>query len=223
MKIEYIYHSGFTLETENYYFVFDYYKGSIDLKDKKTIVFSTHSHHDHYNEDIFDWAEENPQIMYVLSSDIKAEESKQVHILNEGEHLRLFDVDIKSFGSTDLGLSLLIQADGKTIFFAGDLNWWYWDDDSDEEKISMENAFKEEVNKLKGTNIDLAFFPVDPRLEDSYYKGGHYFINTLQPKHFFPMHFGDKYDVIPRFIHKMSDSDTNIVEISEKNQVFEIE
>lgn len=223
MKIEYIYHSGFTVETENYFFVFDYYKGEVDLKNKKTIVFSTHGHGDHYNEEIFEWAKENPHILYVLSSDIKTEASNQIYFLDEGKDLRLFDVDIKSFGSTDLGISLLIQADGMSIFFAGDLNWWYWDDDSDEEKIRMEDAFKKELDKLKGSNIDVAFFPVDPRLEDTYYLGGEYFINTTHPKYFFPMHFGDKYDVIPKFIHKMSSSDTTIVEITEINQVFKIE
>ncbi len=223
MKIEYIYHSGFTVETDNYFFVFDYYKGRVDLKDKKTIVFSTHGHGDHYNKEIYDWEKEKPHILYVLSGDIEAKASKHVYILDEEEDLKLFDVEIKSFGSTDLGISFLIKADGKSIFFAGDLNWWYWDDDSDEEKIRMELAFKNEVDKLKGSNIDVAFFPVDPRLEDAYYLGGEYFINTAHPKYFFPMHFGDKYDVIPKFIHKINIEDTTIVEIIERNQVFEID
>ncbi len=223
MEIEYIYHSGFGVETDNYFFVFDYYKGDVTLKDKKTIVFSTHSHQDHFNKKIYEWTEKNPNILYVLSSDIDATASEHVYILDEEKELKLFDVEIKSFGSTDLGISLLIKADGKSIFFAGDLNWWYWDDDSDEEKVRMELSFKNKVDTLKGNDIDVAFFPVDPRLEDAYYLGGEYFINTTHPKHFFPMHFGDNYDVIPKFIHKMNAINTNIVEIKERNQIFEIE
>ncbi len=223
MKIEYIYHSGFTVETENYFFVFDYYKGRLDLKDKKTIVFSTHGHQDHFNRKILDLTKENPYVLYVLSGDINIQPSKHIYIMDEDETLKLHDVEIRSFGSTDLGISLLIKADGKTIFFAGDLNWWYWDDDTDDEKIRMEHAFKNEVSNIVGSNIDLAFFPVDPRLEENYYRGGEYFIKTLHPKHFFPMHFGDNFEVIPNFINKMSPTDTHIVEIKERNQVFEVE
>jgi L-ascorbate metabolism protein UlaG (beta-lactamase superfamily) len=48
MKIEYIFHSGFTVETDNYFLVFDYYKGKINLReDKRTVVFSSHNHGDH--------------------------------------------------------------------------------------------------------------------------------------------------------------------------------
>ena len=35
MKITYINHSGFLVETENCYYVFDYYKGEMPRLDKK--------------------------------------------------------------------------------------------------------------------------------------------------------------------------------------------
>jgi len=223
MKVEYIYHSSFTVETENYFLVFDYFKGDINLKkNKKTIVFSTHGHPDHYNPQILKWLEENSHILYVFSSDIKTNPSTHIYIMEPDETLKLFDIEIESFGSTDLGLSFLVKVDNKTIFFAGDLNWWYWDEDSDEEKISMEKAFKAEVEKLINMNIDVVFFPVDPRLDDNYYLGGKYIIEKVMPKAFFPMHFGDKYEVTKDFIHKMNSTTTNIVEISKKNEVFEL-
>ena len=225
MKIEYIYHSGFTVETENYFLVFDYFKGDINLKkNKKTIVFSTHGHPDHFNPQVLKWLEENSHILYVLSSDIKAEPSTHTYIMEPYETLKLFDTQIESFGSTDLGLSFLVKVDNKTIFFAGDLNWWYWDEDSDEEKSSMEKAFKGEVEKLikKNDDIDVVFFPVDPRLDDNYYLGGKYVIDKLKPIAFIPMHFGDKYEITKDFIHKMRSTTTNIVEISNKNEVFEL-
>lgn len=222
MKVEYIYHSGFSVETDNYFLVFDYYKGDLVPKDKKTIVFVTHGHSDHFNPKIFKWLDKNPDILYVLSSDIGFEPTKEIYIMEPYESLRLQNVDIESFGSTDLGLSLLIKVDSKTIFYAGDLNWWYWDEDSDEEKLSMERAFKGEIAKIEEKNIDLAFFPVDPRLEDNYYLGGEYFINQLKPKVFIPMHFGDNYQITTDFIHKMSDTTTRIVEISKKNELLNI-
>lgn len=222
MKVEYIYHSGFTVETENYFLVFDYYKGDIHLKDKKTIVFITHSHNDHYNPIIHKWKEENPEISYVLSSDIGVEKSNKVHIMSPYEELNIDDVEVKSFGSTDLGLSLLITVEGKNIFFSGDLNWWHWNDDTLETQLKEERDFKNEIDKITGNIIDIAFFPVDPRLGDGFYLGGEYILKELRPKVFFPMHFGDKYEIIPKFINRIDDSNVNIVEIRKKNEVFEI-
>lgn len=222
MKIEYIYHSGFCVETDNYFLVFDYFKGNINLSNKKTIVFSSHGHADHFNPDIFQWSKKHTDISYVLSSDINIESSLNTYIMNPYESLNLLDVYIKSFGSTDLGLSFLVKADGKTIFFAGDLNWWYWDDDSEVEKLLMEKAFKEEISKIKSDSIDIAFFPVDPRLKESFYIGGEYFIKKLSPKFFIPMHFGDSFDTTTYFKQKINISTSQIIEIYKRNQMIEI-
>lgn len=222
MKVEYIYHSGFTLETEKYFLVFDYYKGDIHLKSKKVIVFSTHGHGDHYNPVILDWKDKVQDISYVLSSDIDVNPADNIYKMDPYQVLKLHDIKVKSFGSTDLGLSLLINVEGKNIFFAGDLNWWHWEDDSKEAQLKEEEDFKNEINKIKGSSVDIAFAPVDPRLGDGYYLGGEHVIKELKPKVFFPMHFGDKCEVVPRFINKINDSNVNIVEITKQNEVFEI-
>ena len=56
MKITYIGHSGFLVETKDCYYLFDYYKGDLPtLKpDKPMVVFCSHFHHDHFNPEIFD-------------------------------------------------------------------------------------------------------------------------------------------------------------------------
>jgi|LSQX01.2.fsa_nt_gb L-ascorbate metabolism protein UlaG (beta-lactamase superfamily) len=222
VEVEHIVHSCFTVETEKHFLVFDYYKGDIQLSGtKKNYIFVTHGHGDHFTPEIFNWKEDN--IKYILSSDINDyPENKDVYIMNPGEILELDDLNIKSFGSTDLGLSFLVNIDYISIFHAGDLNWWYWDNDTDEEKNEMEAAFKGEIAKIKGEEIDIAFFPVDPRLEENFYLGGKYFINEIQPKNFFPMHFGDKFQTSNYFIHKMSGTRTNIVELSHENQIIEL-
>lgn len=222
MKIEYIYHSGFSLETENYFLVFDYYRGDIELKDKPTYVFCTHDHPDHFNPEIFNWAKGKSNILYILSSDIENTPPVKATFIDPYEEFIINDLHIKTFGSTDKGVSFLIQVDKKNIFFAGDLNWWHWKDNTDAEKYQEEKDFKAEINKIKGNNIDLAFFPVDPRLEEYYYLGGDYFINEIQPKVFVPIHFGDNYEITKKFINKMKDSSTYIVEITSENQIIDL-
>ena len=56
MKITYINHSGFLVETENCYYVFDYYKGKMPRldKSKEVVVFCSHFHQDHFNPKIFE-------------------------------------------------------------------------------------------------------------------------------------------------------------------------
>ncbi|SCG83035.1 putative metal dependent hydrolase [Proteiniborus sp. DW1] len=221
MKIEYIYHSGFSVETDDYFLVFDYYKGNINLSNKKNIIFSSHGHDDHFNPEIFQWSKRQPDISYILSSDIKAKSSLNTYIMNPYELLNIHGITIKSFGSTDLGLSFLVKVDSKTIFFAGDLNWWHWDDDSEDEKLLMEKSFKDEISKIKGESIDIAFFPVDPRLKDSFYIGGEYFIKELNPKVFIPMHFGDNFETTTYFKQKVSYSSSQVIEIYKRNQIIE--
>ena len=138
------------------------------------------------------------------------------------EQIDYLNLKIKTFGSTDLGVSFLIETDGLNIFFAGDLNWWHWKNDPDEENIQMEKDFKYEMDKLTNENVDIAFFPVDPRQEENYYLGGEYFIEQMKPKYFFPMHFGDNYEVIDKFKEKMKDSNTEIIKISHRNERFTI-
>ena len=223
ISIEHIFHSGFTLETENYFLVFDYYKGHISLKDKKIIVFVSHGHEDHYTDKIFKWQETYTDINYVLSSDIEINmDGDNIYIMDTYEELILDDVNIKSFGSTDLGLSFLVNVEGISIFHAGDLNWWHWEGDPEDEKLRMEKGFKDEINKLTPFNIDIAFIPVDPRLDKAFYLAGQYFIQTIKPKYFLPMHFGDNFYISSDFIHKIGETKTNIVDLSKKNQIISL-
>ena len=56
MKITYIHHSSFLVETEENYFLFDYFEGKLpQLKeDKPLLVFASHRHGDHFSPVIFD-------------------------------------------------------------------------------------------------------------------------------------------------------------------------
>lgn len=219
IKVEYIFHSGFTVETKNHFLVFDYYMGDLKIKDKKTYIFSTHSHYDHFNPDVLDL---EGHIKYIFSDDINVNSKDDIYFMKAYKTLELDGLKIKTFSSTDLGVSFLVQSDDISIFFAGDLNWWSWKGDTEEDRKTMEYLFKKKIKRIEGEIVDLAFFPVDPRLEENYYLGGKYFIDKIDPRYFFPMHFGDNYSIIKEFIHKMKDSNTTIVNIEHKNQVFKL-
>lgn len=233
--IKHLFHSGFVVETRNSTLVFDYFDPRPDLnlsnksilkedyfKDKSNVyVFVSHSHYDHYSKDIFKWQIHNPNIKYILSDDIVLNDKKEnYYFLSKYESLTLDDINIKTYGTTDLGISFLVNVDGIALYHAGDLNWWHWENDTNEAKIKEEKDFKYEVDKLIGENIDIAFVPVDSRLKSSFYLGGEYFIKTLSPKLLFPMHFKDDYNTCNRFYEKVKGLGTNIALITEKNKEF---
>lgn len=215
IKINYLYNSGFAVETENYFLIFDYYldtedKNQKNIKngfigveelstDKNVIVFSSHSHEDHFNPVILTWKQLNNNIKYIFSSDIKSQNADYIYYMSPYDTLNLEGVKISAFDSTDLGGSFLVNVDGISIFHSGDLNWWDWSDVEKEYSTEMEEAFKNEISKIKLNNVDIAFFPVDPRLKKKYCSGGEYFIKEVAPKAFIPMHFGTNYEITDKF------------------------
>lgn len=238
-KVHYLFHSGFSLETENYFLIFDYYmdhphsgdkfieNGVIGAKEietnKKVLVFSSHSHHDHFSPVIMEWEKYNKDIKYILSSDIKpGRYGDNIYLVSPNDVLKVEDAHIKVFGSSDLGVSFLVRLDGLSIFHSGDLNWWYWWDDTQEEIQKAEKLFKDEIEKIRGESVDAAFFPVDPRLEHNFHLGGEYFIREIKPKVFFPMHLWENYEIIKDFKTKVRNSETKVIEIKHRGQSFSV-
>ena len=231
-KIYYIYHSGFAIKTKNHFLIFDYYKEPIEKHDtsqqsrvlspenirdlKNVFVFSSHSHGDHFNPSILEWENYNGNIQYVFSKDIKTDKNKSNYsFLEEGEEKLFNNIYVKAYGSTDIGISFLVKVDGLTIFHAGDLNWWHWKEDSLEEKALAESSFKDNIEKLQAEkSIDIAFFPVDPRLQEFYYIGGEYFAKKINPKLLIPMHFGDEATITKEFVDRMKKINVKAVEIN---------
>lgn len=237
MKIYYIFHSCFIIETENSFLIFDYFMNKEDknqdfdfnnlLKDifkssKSLYVFSSHCHQDHFNSEILSWIEEKPSTYYILSNDIKLyTKTNNVFRASKNEEFTVNNVKISTFGSTDEGVSFLVNTENLNIFHAGDLNWWKWMDDTPEEAKEMETAFKKVIKDIiiKNVSIDIAFFPVDGRLEESYSCGGEYFIEQLSPKVFVPMHFWEDYSIPKKFKNNMNTT-TKILEIKHNNEII---
>lgn len=217
MKLTYIYHSGFAIETERMTIIIDYYKDSDNNKSKGVVysrllkrtvplyVLCTHSHADHFNPEILDWKQHKSDIKYILSKDIEQvnkSHSDKIVYLDKGDRYEDNLLKIRAYGSTDLGISFYIETGNKHIFHAGDLNNWHWKEEStDEEVKEAECWYLRELNLVASeiTHLDLAMFPVDPRLGEEYMKGAEQFISKIKTDLFSPMHFGDKYDKAEAF------------------------
>ena len=217
-KIIHYGHSSVAVETPNNFLIFDYYydnplsqKDNNDsnflsyenLKtDKDVYVFVSHSHGDHFNKEIFKWQDINPNIKYILSQDIQdfVYDSKYYY-MKEYEKLDLGDIHIKTYGTTDRGVSFLINTDNIYIFHAGDLNWWHWKHFTKEEQKREEVDFKREIGHIIGEKIDIAFIPVDPRLEEYYHLAGEYIADKLEPKFLIPIHFREQFSICRKFFN----------------------
>lgn len=206
LKVYYLFHSGFAVQSKNSLFIFDYYNNisssdvfdmehgvinPMDIKDLHVYVFVSHSHYDHYNSIIFTWANVIHNIHYIVSPDVTLHRSlKNIHVMAPHEALNIADVHIETLNSNDLGVAYLVTHENATIFHSGDLNWWYGDNPTINE--ADEKIFKTEYDTLKGKDIDLAFIPVSPRLKGRYAYALDYFLKNIASDkcHVFPMHFG---------------------------------
>lgn len=235
IKITYLFNSGFLIETQKYLLIFDYYLDSVDegernicngvitekelSTNKKILVFISHGHEDHFNPDVLNWKKKRKDIKYVLSSDIELKDKDEsINIVSPYDNLDIEDISIKTYGSTDAGISFWIKVEGINIFHSGDLNWWHWFDEPEDFNKDQEKLFKQEVEKIKDNKTDIAFFPIDPRLKESYYLGGEYFIKEVNPKVLIPMHFGTNYEIIKKFASKVSNYETKIIEINKRGE-----
>lgn len=237
-KITHLFHSGYAVETAEHYLIFDYYQpqptagGTIHegiitgdfLKSKKNVfVFASHNHGDHFDPIILEWAKVNPNITYIFSSDIQTiPHDLRCHILAAYEELTIEKLTIKSFGSTDAGISFLLHVDDLTIFHAGDLNWWHWSGESLADQAIAKAAFMAEMDKLAQgvTNINIAFFPIDRRMAEFYSLGAEFFAGKFKPRLLVPMHFGNDFGATQAFAKKAKALAISTLEIHHKGQEF---
>ena len=226
MRVTYLGHSGFLIETEDAYFLFDYYRGKLPKMDaeKKLLVFVSHAHYDHYRKEIFTLRDVFPRIRFVLSSDIFVREAEDVISMKPNEEREAFGCHIRTLRSTDEGVAFLIRYCGRTIYHAGDLNWWHWEGEPEEDNTRMRRAYQSEINKLQKEKIDAAFVPVDPRLGEQYCWGLDCFMKRTDTKRVFPMHFWEKYSVFDRLsLTCAREYEDRIVRIEREGQTFLLE
>ncbi len=213
MKVTYLKHSGFMVESRNYIYLFDYIDGNIDKaikSDKKIYVMVSHVHDDHFSKIIFDIAAKHDNVTYILSYDVVKKIKKnavlskmteQLNIIRVQAHekYKIDDIVVETLKSTDEGVAFIVSEKDGTIYHAGDLNWWHWEGEPKSWNRNMEVNFKREIDSMRGRKIDIAFIPLDPRQEDAYYLGMNYFIKNVGANEIYPMHFWGEPRIIDRY------------------------
>jgi L-ascorbate metabolism protein UlaG (beta-lactamase superfamily) len=204
VRAVYLAHSGFFVDTGGPVLIFDYYKdtprggaladGVVNasaLEGRDVYVFVSHIHHDHFNPVVFQWETWAGRIHYILSHDVPMRAGALR--IRPGETRMVGDARIRALCSNDEGVAFLVKCGGTCVFHAGDLNWWHWNGEGKAYNDDMGRRYREQIDLLQGEQIDMAFIPVDPRLEDKYILGIDYFMRRVGARHVIPMHLWDDY------------------------------
>lgn len=202
-------HSGFLVELADVCLLFDWWKGTLPpLPQKPLAVFVSHRHEDHFSPAVFSLADGTRPVRFVLGKDIRPTEKNRARwglteeilslcsFLGGSEQTEVFPgVTVETLPSTDEGVAFVVDACGRTIYHAGDLHWWHWEGEDKAWNNNMAANYKREIKELDGCRMDVAFVPLDGRLENAYYWGMKYFLEHVPVKAVFPMHCWDHYEI----------------------------
>lgn len=219
IRLTYIFHSGFVVETAAGILVFDYWLDLANVLPKclsrrggrHVYVFASHFHKDHFTKDIFGWKQSlGSDVTYILSKDIlkhsRADKGEADVWLAKGGTWADENIQVTATGSNDSGVSWIVETGGNRIFHAGDLCNWYarfladgnkyrqpYSEElgEDIDPVAEEKRFLGELKDIQkiAKGFDLVMFPVDGRIGNGYTLGARQFIERFQVGMFVPMHF----------------------------------
>lgn len=220
MKVTHLYHSGCLIELEHHLLLFDYDQGELHLNPHKPLyIFVSHQHDDHYNPAIFQI--QHDKITYIFSDTVPCHH--QVHYLAANQTNRIDDLDIQTFLSTDEGCAFLVRIENRTIYHAGDLNWWHWEGEPQSDNDYQKKTYQQQI-KLIQEKIDLACVVVDIRQEKDYLKGLAYFLKHVRSQYILPIHYFGHYETTQLLLSETLDNPyhAHILPVTHRNQTFEI-
>ena len=141
MHVTFLDHSGFLVELPGLTLLFDWWKGDLPpLPSGPLLVFASHRHPDHFDPRIFALDDGQRDVRFLLGKGIHLTDRNRkkwglsekaaadCRVLSGGESASpLPGVTVEALPSTDEGVAFLVTAEGRTVFHAGDLNWWHWE------------------------------------------------------------------------------------------------
>lgn len=191
MRITHIYHSSFLVELDHTLLLFDYYQGSLPTLDpnKELFVFVSHRHYDHYSPTIWDLSKQHPCVRYIIYHDVTDQRNDTILPVEYHQIYNWNGITIETLRSTDEGCAFIVNAEGKSFYHAGDLNWWHWEGEPKADNDWHNHAFHQELSRIQGRSFDCAFVPLDPRQQDNAWWGFVDFLKACPCKNVFPMHY----------------------------------
>lgn len=233
MRVAFLEHSGFLVESDSAALLFDWWKGELPAVTPgiPLYVFASHAHPDHFDPRIFALDGGGREVRFVLGHDIKPRNlsrrglspgtAEKCRNLRGGQSLTLPGAAVEALPSTDEGEAFLVTVDGWTVFHAGDLNWWHWEGEDKGWNRNMEVNFKKYAEPLRGRKIDLAMLPLDPRLGEAGFWGPAYLLETADIRRFLPMHQWGDFGFTRKFLEKYPAFTDRTVPVERTGQVFE--
>ncbi len=250
MTVTYLAHSGFLVEWDKFYTIFDWWKGELPPldPDKPLLVFASHSHEDHFDPKIFRLPEKYPLTRFILSHDIRLATRRWEKLgMTDEIFARVTSIRVDSLlvteaagenltvrtvNSTDAGVAFLLSAEGKLVYHGGDLNWWHWEEEGRLYCTNMAANYRRAIEKLAAAVrdeaadsgcegvIDLAMAPLDTRLGDAYDMGLSYLLKSIPVRKVLPMHFWEHFDAIERYRAAHPEDADAVVPMHKNGEVF---
>lgn len=236
--ITFFHHAGFMAAVENTLMIFDYWRGEngevngenqLTEKDlegySQIIVFVSNDDPDHFDPAVMELDDEKFPITYVFAADMKGHPAitKQGLYMAEGDKQEIGDAVVEAYASTHVGVSFYVTVGGVRLFHAGSLNLWHWREENTlREIIQAEEDFYAAVAPLTRLPMDVAMFPVDPRMGGMYEAGANHFVMAVKPRLFIPMHWQNRPEVATSFARQGHTNYTEILALTRIRQRAEL-
>lgn len=237
MHVTFLDHSGFLVELPGLTLLFDWWKGDLPpLPSGPLLVFASHRHPDHFDPRIFALDDGQRDVRFLLGKGIHLTDRNRkkwglsekaaadCRVLSGGESASpLPGVTVEALPSTDEGVAFLVTAEGRTVFHAGDLNWWHWEGEDKAWNANMAANFKRYTEPLRGRCADLALLPLDPRLGVPYaYWGLLRFLELMDVRHLLPMHQWEQPEITDEFLRAYPQYAPITTVIRREGEIFEL-
>lgn len=237
MRAVFLDHSGFLVELPSVTLLFDWWKGELPAlrPGLPLLVLASHRHEDHFAPKIFALDGGARKVRFLLGKDIKLSPrnlerwgvsagtaAKCVSLGGGKTASPLPGVTVETLPSTDEGVAFLVTADGRTVFHAGDLNWWHWEGEDKAWNRNMEVDFKRYTEPLRGRRMDLAMLPLDPRLGEPGFWGPRHFLELADIRRFLPMHQWGDFGFTERFLARHPHFAAQTIPVTKTGQVFDL-
>lgn len=240
-QLIYLNHSGFLLELDKAVLVFDYFTDPASIlsqyeNSRKTFFFFvSHSHYDHWNTEIFDFCPKGRRYFFLEAgcdvpdpSSYASREDDVIIRVTPGyddtadeETAASGVLRVRCFGSTDEGVSFLVDTAAGVVFHSGDLNFWDWEA-MGKVDAEMEAAYRTELKHvaaaLDGQPIWLTMLPVDQRLGPKAFAGALVFQDYLSTLYLVPDHLNGGVNLPQKLAARLEGSKTEVLSMTTPGQ-----